>query len=92
MAVASTMIGSGFGQLACAQHNAVWQLAVCSLIAVVVLVGLGLVMFVGMDEWDLLSYGRADQGVAAGLLFWTGVICEVNTVTLLVMLGRSCGG
>ncbi|MFJ9729295.1 hypothetical protein ACIRP3_41790 [Streptomyces sp. NPDC101209] len=93
MAAASTMIGSGFGQLAHAQHNAVWQLAVYSLIAVVVLVGLGMAMFVGMDEWDLLSYysggmdGRVGEEVAAGLLFGTGVICTLLAVFLPHWIG-----
>ncbi|MET9914940.1 hypothetical protein ABZZ74_51240 [Streptomyces sp. NPDC006476] len=93
MAAVSTMLGSGFGQLARAQHNAVWQLAVYSLIAVVVLVGLGVAMFVGMDEWDLLSYyqggmyGRVGEGAAAGLLFWTGVICTLLAVSLPHWIG-----
>lgn len=91
MAIAATATGSGFGQLASAQHNTIRQLAVYSLIATVTLWGLGVIMLVGLSEFRFTSFhprrGRVTEAGAISWMFWTGVVCTLLAVFLPHWIG-----
>ncbi|MFI1768638.1 hypothetical protein ACH41H_42310 [Streptomyces sp. NPDC020800] len=78
-AAASTAVGSGFGQLARAHHNTVWQLALYSLVGGPVLFYTGVFMFLVMDDLEFLTDSQRRSP-------W-GQINEVGAALLLILAG-----